>query len=295
MFLSTAYAENATTLFDEDWAVNFLINYKSCIFENSLNSFEYVATKQPWDIGLGIRYKDISAQLSIPVFFGEPFENWSYDFEIDSYFDVVYYEAYFKHYPNVIYQDNNDQNKLDIYSSGIMATFIHNSENHSLSSVVKLDKKQRVSSGSLLYGFGLFHSSLYSTTKEINRYGDRQHFLYFGPSLGYSYTWVFENGMFFNLNCVFSVNPAINTNTGRWLCIPRVEPKIIIGHHNAAWSINLSMMNNSAFMIWNEKDISYEKESCFYSFVLSCILSSCLVDTGRELVNEEGKEYDVSP
>ena len=254
LFSYTAYAENSIAAFDEDWAVNLLLNYKSCVFENSLDSVEYLG-ERPWDIGLGLRYKNTSAQLSVPLFWGEPFKNWSYDFEIDSYFDKIYYEAYFKHYPNLIIQDTDKQNKLDIYSSGIMATFIHNNENHSLSSVVKLDKKQEISSGSLLYGFGLFHSSLYSTTKKIDRYSDRQHFLYFGPSIGYSYTWVFDSGMFLNLNCVAFVNPAININTGKWLCIPQVEPKIVIGHHNAAWSINLNMMNNSAFMIYDKKDI----------------------------------------
>ena len=242
VFSSTVYAEDTITSFDEKWALNFFLNYKSCIFENSLDSLEYLA-ERPWDIGLGLRYKNISAHISVPLFWGEQLKNWSYDFEIDSYFDKVYYEAYFKRYPNLIYEDSNERNKLDIHSSGIMATFIHNNENHSLGSVVKLDKKQETSSGSLLYGFGLFHSSLYSVTKEIERYSDRQHFLYFGPSIGYSYTWVFENGMFLNFNCVFFTNPAININTGKWLFLPHVEPKIVIGHHN------------TALMMWNEKDI----------------------------------------
>jgi len=253
-FSSAAHAENNIALFDENWAINFFLNYKSCIFENSLNSLEYIAEK-PWNIGLGIRYRNISAQISVPLIWEEQFKNLSYDFEIDSYFNKIYYDVYFKHYPDLIIQDNYGQNILDIFSSGIMATFIHNYENHSLSSVVKLDKKQEVSSGSLLYGFGLFHLSLYSASKEINRYYDRQHFLYFGPGVGYSYTWVFENGLFLNINCVFFTNPAININAGKWLFIPHVQPKIIIGHHNAAWSINLNMLNNASFMVWNEEDI----------------------------------------
>lgn len=254
IFLSAAYAENSITMFDENWAINFSLNYKSCVYENSLDSLEYIAEK-PWDIGLGIRYRNISAQISVPLIWDEQFKNMSYDFEIDSYFNKIYYEAYFKHYPELIIQNIYEQNILDIFSSGIMATFIHNNENHSLSSVIKLDKKQEVSSGSLLYGFGLFHYSLYSVSKEINRYNTRQHFIYFGPEIGYSYTWVFQNGLFLNLNCVFFTNPAVNINTGKWLFIPHVQPKIVFGHHDAAWSININMMNNASFIIWNDKDI----------------------------------------
>jgi hypothetical protein len=212
-------------------------------------------TDKPFDIGLGFRYKNISAQLIVPIFFEEFLNAWAFDFEIDSYFDNVYYEAYFKSYPYLYIDEPDKQDILSIHSSGIMATFLQNNETHSLSSVIKLDRKQNKSSGSLLYGFGIFHSSLHSPTGALNKFSDRQHLLYFGPGIGYSYTWVFGNDMFFNLSMVLFSNPGININTGNWLFIPQLEPKIVLGHHNDTWSINLKMMNVSKFIVLNKDDL----------------------------------------
>jgi len=251
---SAVYGQGNITAFDENWAMNLFINYNSCSFENSLDSMKYSGEK-PWQLGLGIRYKNISAEILAPILLSGQRKNWCFDSKMDFYYDKIYYEANFTHFPNLILQTGNEQNKLDIYSSAIMATFIQNNENHSLSSIIKLDKKQEASSGSLLYGFGVFYSSLYSTAKTIDMYSNRQHYIYFGPSIGYSYTFVFRNNMFLNLNCVAFANPAINMNTGKLLFIPCVEPKIILGSHSAKWSINLNMMNNSAFIIRNEKSI----------------------------------------
>jgi len=212
-------------------------------------------TDKPWDIGLGIRYKNISASFSVSVPFVNQFNLWSYDFEISSYFDKIYFEAYFKRYPNFIINKTGEQNDFDIHSSGIMATFLHNNKNHSLGSVNKLDKKQNLSSGSLLYGFGIFHSSLYSNTGSIEKYNDRQFLLYFGPSIGYSYTWVFQTGIFLNLSLIHFSSPAVNINTGNWLYIPQISPKIIFGNHYNTWSANLKLTNHSAFMIWGNNYI----------------------------------------
>jgi hypothetical protein len=252
LFPIIIHANDYITFFDENFEVNFFVNYNMGIFAD-INSPEY-RTDNPFDIGFGFRYKKISAQLSIPLSFDEQFNIWSFDFEMDSYFDNVYYEAYFKSYPYMYIEDSEIPSELSIHSSGIMATFLQNNENHSLSSVIELDKRQNKSSGSLLYGFGVFHSSLHSPAGILNKFSDRQHLLYFGPSIGYSYTQVFKNDVFINLSLVLFTNPGVNINTENWLFIPQLEPKIVVGHHNDKWSINLKMMNTAKFIIWNKND-----------------------------------------
>jgi hypothetical protein len=265
LFSAIAYAEDASggiTTFSQDWAVNFIINYNMGIFGRFDSPDEY-RTDKPFNVGLGIRYKTISAQASTALSFTQPlanplFNSMSYDFEIDSYFDKVYYRAYFKRYSNLYEYNSSETQTLDIHSSGVMAAFVHNNENHSLSSVIKLDKRQNTSSGSLLYGFGIFHSSIHSLghspAETISKYNDRQHFLYFGPSVGYSYTWLFNNGIFLNLAFVHFSTLAININSGKPLYIPKVEPLIVVGHHNNTWSVNLKLMDYSAFIIWGKND-----------------------------------------
>ena len=242
------YAEEAITEFDENMAINFFGNYKMGVFAQN-DSKEY-ATDLPWNGGVGIRYKDISAQISVPV----SFNDWAFDFEISSYFDKIYFEGFLKHYKKLYDEDFNEQSDLDIVSSGIRATWVNNHTNHSLSSVLRMDKKQNASSGSLLYGFGVFYSSIHSKMERIERYIERQHLMYFGPSIGYSYIWVFSNGIFINLSLNLLPNLGINTNKDRLLFAPQWEPRIIFGHHNHTWSINLIMMNNCTVLLWNKND-----------------------------------------
>ena len=250
---SIIFAEENISTFDEKWAFNLFGYYNMGIFGEFGSSPH--TTDEPWEIGLGLRYDTISASLFIPLSFNQPSNIWPFNFEIDSYFNNVYYEAYFKHYSNMNVQNANDHDKLDIYSSGITATFLHNNKNYSLSSVIKLDKKQNVSGGSLLYGFGFFHSSLHSATDMANKFSDRQNLLYFGPSIGYSYTHIFNNGVFLSTSLVHFSNPTINLNSGKWLYILQLEPKIVVGHHHDTWSMNLNIMDRSAFIIWDKYDL----------------------------------------
>ena len=253
LFSTILYAENTVSDFEEDWALSFFVNCKMGIF-NGLESIEY-STDAMWYIGFGLRYKTISAQLSMSRSTFDEFNFWSFDIELDSYFNKVYYEAYFKRYQDLIAQEISQNDRLDIHSSGIMAKFLQNNENHSLSSVNKLDKIQNISSGSIIYGFGVFHTSFFSSTGSISKYENRQHLLYFGPCIGYSYTWVFGNGFFLNPSLFLFLNPGINISTDNWLFIPQLEPKIVVGYHHDTWSANIIMKNNAQFMIWNRNDI----------------------------------------
>ena len=253
LFSANVCADDNFSFFDEKWAIGLFTKYNMAIF-SELNHSEY-RTDKPFDIGIGFRYKTISVKLSVPIIINELFNNWAFDFETDSYFDNIFYEAYFKHYPYFYVGDSNIQSELSIHSSGLMTTFIHNHESHSLTSVTTLDRKQNISSGSLLYGFGIFHSSLYSIDGNINKFDSRQHLLYFGPSIGYSYTHVFSNGIFINSSLLLFASPGINITTGKWLFIPQLEPKIIFGHHNNIGSMNLVMKNNADFIVWNKNDL----------------------------------------
>jgi hypothetical protein len=90
-------------------------------------------TDEPWKIGLGFRYKKYSAKFSVPV----NFKFNSFDVELNSYYEELYLEAYLKRYQSY-YSDKTTENKnagLDIMSAGITAGWIHNNQNHSLSSV----------------------------------------------------------------------------------------------------------------------------------------------------------------
>jgi len=245
-----AFSEEAITKFNEKFALSFFGNYNIGSFtqQEALN----YRTDIPWNIGLGVRYKKISAQISIPISFNNP----AFDLELNSYFEKIYFNLFIKHYQNFYNDKDIEQNDagLDIFSTGITAGWIHNNKNHSLSSVYNLDGKQNISSGSFLYGFGIFYSSIYSENEDIIRYKERKHIIYFGPMAGYSYTWILPHDMFINVFINIGANLGINSNTNEILFIPQIKPKISFGHHNNSWSINMVMGCNITTIIWGKND-----------------------------------------
>jgi hypothetical protein len=239
------FAEDNIIFFNEKFAFNIYGQYSLLGFTQEQS--EQYTSERPWDIGFGLRYKNISGSVFFPI----SFDNNSFDIQIDSYYEKMYYGVFFKRYSE-FYNENKSINiDLDILSSGITAGWIQNNGNHSLGSVYQLDKIQSKSSGSLLYGFGIYYTSIHTDDELITNYKLRQHFIYFGPTIGYSYTWIFSNSIFFNINLNIGINAGVNTNENRWLFIPQIIPKISLGKHNETWSINFVGGCNYTSIFWD--------------------------------------------
>jgi hypothetical protein len=240
--------------FKEKFVFNFMGNYNTGIFSQG-QTVSY-STDEPSRIGLGFRYKKISAQIFIPVSFNFN----SFDLEFNSYFEEMYIESFLKHYRS--FYDSNDTESndvgLDVMTAGITAGWIHNYRSHSLSSIYHLDRKQTISNGSFLYGFGMFYTSIYAEkyaeNNAIERYRDRKHIIHFGPMAGYSYTWILPHSMFINTGITVGVNLGINIRENNLLFIPQIRPKISFGHHNRDWSINVIMACNSTILLWDKNN-----------------------------------------
>jgi hypothetical protein len=170
--------------------------------------------QNPWALGLGLRYKKISVKISLPPFYAlddKPLE--TYNVQVNSYHNAIYYEAFLKNYRKFsIVDSDNATIDLNLFSAGISAGWTLNNTNHSLSAVYNLDGRQLSPSGSFLFGLGVFYTSLYSGDGSVKHYADKQRFLYFGPQVGYSYTFVFPYNMFFNIKLAIGLNTGINTN-----------------------------------------------------------------------------------
>jgi hypothetical protein len=174
------YIEDIIVQFPESFAFNLSSKYNMGIFQSGDSSYR---TGKPWDIGIGLRYKYLGAYMYIPLKF-PPFGNrTSFDIAISFYQQKMYYETFIKRYQRFYTSNNeggsaiddnvneNENVGLDIMSSGIMVGYIHNHKNHSLRSVFTLAEKQTASSGSLLYGFGAFYTSIYGNREnEVSHY-----------------------------------------------------------------------------------------------------------------------------
>jgi hypothetical protein len=239
------FPEEATTSFGEKLALNFMGNYNVGIFEHR-QTLSY-KTDEPWRIGLGFRYKKIAAQIFVPVSFNFN----SFDLEFNSYFEKMYIELFLKHYRSFYNEDTGDDDAgLDVMAAGITAGWVYNNQNHSLSSIYHLDRKQNISNGSFIYGFGAFYTSIYSENIDIKQYNERKHIIHLGPMAGYSYTWILPRDIFINTSITGGTNLGVNVTGKELLFIPQIKPKISFGHHNRTWSVNAVMTCNSTILLW---------------------------------------------
>jgi hypothetical protein len=81
-----SFAEYAIVPFEEKMALNISGKYNMGIFQQQAADYR---TDKPWDIGLGIRYKSLAAQLFIPT----SLNDGSFDMAVNFYFEKMYYET----------------------------------------------------------------------------------------------------------------------------------------------------------------------------------------------------------
>jgi hypothetical protein len=86
--LNPLFTEGEIIPFDENVALNFYGNFNIVNFASKEN--RSYTSASPWSIGLGIRYKNISARLFLPLWF----ENNPFDIQLNSYYEKVYYEFF---------------------------------------------------------------------------------------------------------------------------------------------------------------------------------------------------------
>ncbi|MDR0527661.1 MAG: hypothetical protein LBG79_07605, partial [Spirochaetaceae bacterium] len=107
------FCEEPITEFDEKFAISLFGNYNIGIFKQ--DQTQDFRTDEPWRVGLGFRYKKFSASFSVPI----NFKSNSFDAELNSYFEKLYYEAFLKRYRSY-FNDNENEPKnagLDIMSA----------------------------------------------------------------------------------------------------------------------------------------------------------------------------------
>jgi hypothetical protein len=127
-------------------------------------------------------------------------------------------------------------------------------KHHSLSAVYDLDSKQLISNGSFLLGMGVFYTSIFGNDNSIKHYADKQRFIYFGPNVGYSYTFVSRYNIFFNIRLSIGLDAGINTSENRWLFIPQIMPKLSFGYHGDSWSISFIGDCNDTIILWDKNN-----------------------------------------
>ena len=259
LFISIRGSTQESTVplkFDNTFTLKFLIKYNFLIFSQSSWDYDF-QTNRPLDFGIGFGYKDFSFDFSIniPFLYNQDYpKSKSIDFSFSQFYqNSGYFDGYIKYYSG-FFNDAGYEIDLTILGMGISGEYILN-KNHSIRSVYNLDRKQLVSNGSFLIGGGLFFSSINSDDAFLSDYSDKKDTFYFGPNIGYSYIWAFQNNFFINLLFTLGINCLIkNGNVSLGL---QTLPKFSFGYHGKTWSVNIysNTYLSSEFITKNEYNL----------------------------------------
>ena len=245
LIVPSLYSQEKIISFDNNWTIDLSLNYHFLRFDQE-DLYDCRGNK-PLDAGIGVRYRKIALGYNIELpFFSEYYapSSQSFDLNLDYIGNNYIATAFFTRYNSFFVKDNQltdliaDTNvDLDILSAGLSFRWILNNEIHSLRGVYKLDRKQTISSGSPIFGFGFYYHSIYSADEKLPGYETKQYFIYTGLMAGYSYTWIFGSGAFLNIDIAGGINPGLNTNEMKSVFIPTLFPKLTFGFHLNTWSI----------------------------------------------------------
>jgi hypothetical protein len=233
-------AQNAVERFNTDWNISIFSGYKYLLFLYGAD--EFASPNRPVDIGLGLSYKDWGFSLSMPFpfFFEENKSPQTIDGAFSYCNDFIYGQFSFKIYKGFHIADAEEiPLELSISTATLQGMYILNKE-HSLRSIVNLDRLQNISNGSFLFGGAVAFTSIQSD--DIPAYNEESRYAHIGPAAAYSYTFIFKNHLFINLFLNAGVDLCINRDSRNVSVTPRINPKIAIGKHNSSWSFKFELV-----------------------------------------------------
>jgi hypothetical protein len=234
---ATVFSEENNEKFDTlfSLAVSSKYNHLQFLYDDNMNA----VSNKPVDIGFNLTYKNLSLGIGIGVPFtnsNEYQKSTAFDIKLKYYNDFIFGEASFRYYDG--FHSDTSPVDLELLSGGLMVEYILNRD-HLLRSVYKLDRLQTVTNGSFLFGSNAFITSLLSN--DIHSYMDKTQYIYFGPNIGYSYTWILGNNYFINIFLVVGTDLCIKYNTKQYFLTPQVMSKFSAGKHNSSWSVNFEL------------------------------------------------------
>jgi hypothetical protein len=247
VFISfAAYSQEAEiTRIREILSLRAYADFRLILFEQASEESYFLANK-PLNLGLGVGILGlvIKFTFSIPIMYEQPKKDgFSFDFKIDSYGTSSYTYGYVQYNSDFIHIGSPDVG-MKILNVGLSYESIFN-KNHSLRSAYVLDRRQSISNGSFLMGAGIFYSRMKSDNT-ANRY-QTQNYLYFGPNLGFSYTWIFNGSLFLNILPVVGVNLMISFDDHSLAVGLQGLPKLSFGYHGNKWSWNIYFTGSYLF------------------------------------------------
>lgn len=250
-FADEAAGDSAIVSFPDKISVQLIARYNYATFSGESTGDRVLSTNRPVDLGIGGGYGDWTWSSLFTLSFGADSDKpktRALDLQLNHFGDRCFWNLFLKMNHGFYWKDSETDEfreaKLSTVSAGYDIDFLWNRE-HSLRSAYSLDRRQKKSNGSFIWGAGVYYHGIISQDSLVLQYIEYQQFIHLGPSLGYSYTWVCQNGWFFNLLGVASASFGKNITQDQWMLFSQVFPKFVAGYHSEKWSIHFPFYVNA--------------------------------------------------
>lgn len=235
----------AVSEFDKKLSIRGLIlfNYIALDFYDFKDGT--LQTNNPVEVGLGLGYGDFSFDIQYALPFTKDDRSsasQSFDFSTSYFPGKFWIDAWIKYYNGFSYSDEENKNnvevELEFANYGSRVLYILNGEKHSPRAAYYLDRKQNISSGSVLLGADIQRASM-KNDGETDFLAKWEHVDYAGPQLGASYTFLFNNPKYFmNIFGVLGVNFGYNERKELSVFLPETVIKMAFGYAGDYWAWN---------------------------------------------------------
>jgi hypothetical protein len=203
-------------------------------------------------LGIGLAFKNSLLNFGFTIPLNSQSSNGkikSMNFDFKHCGDKFFTEARVNYYNN--FYNDGDSVDMDILNASLSSIYVFNWRHHSLGAAYQLNAYQTQSSGSLLAGADILFS--YMSSEDLSVTNKHKTFSA-GPSMGYSYTWVFPNKWFINAFILGTAAIGANYDTSSFCFTPGVKGKIAAGFNRKTWSMNFVLESNFNFYMKDRKN-----------------------------------------
>lgn len=244
--------------FDEKFSLRFLCDYTLWSVWNTAYGDEALVSNSPVSLGLGFAYDelftlfgvswDISWDFTMSLFLGSGEEKSKIDAletGLDMFPGRFWIEVWLSYYAGFWVNTEKDGKKvrqftgLNFFEMYVSALWMLTpKEKFSPRSAYFLDRRQKRSAGSWVFGARLQGSVVEDPDSLLTFYEGERNLASIWGNIGYTYTWVFENGFFgniwFDVGLIYGLS-----NKEEYTVMPEPNFKTAWGYIGKKWSWNV--------------------------------------------------------
>ncbi len=260
---------NGITTFRERISLRFLCNYNFVAIWNSAYGKEALISNRPVDIGIGFGYDDLfslfgtSWDFSWDLKFSLPFtysddkaRSIAFELGLDFFPNDWWLEAYISSNRGFNAKSEDhweyvDLQVIDIYLSTLWMATAYGK--FSPRSAYFLDRRQATSAGSMIIGGRLQRNIVDDMDNILAYYDERRDITCLWTDLGYTYSWVFDNGFFVNLWGIMGIAAGNASGSQGYAFLPEIDGKMAVGYLGEKWSWNTVLKTNYSTILYSSR------------------------------------------